>query len=128
MELMGVLIFGIVGVVFTLAVQTFFLMWGAKIAGIQGRNFGKALVTVVIGGIASFLFSLGLSIVPGFGTVIGLFGGFLVTALIMMVIYKTDFGKALAATVIAWVLGIIVIGGLAALFFFVFGGMALLAA
>lgn len=41
----------------------------------------------------------------------------------MMALFDTSFGKALGATVIAWVLGIIVLGGIAVLFTVLAGGL-----
>ena len=38
------------------------------------------------------------------GKLLGFIGGFLIAALIMMGIFGTSYGKALAATVLAWVL------------------------
>jgi hypothetical protein len=99
---------GIVG----LCIQAFFLLWGARLCGILPRTFGKALGTTILSGVASFIMSLIFAMMP----VAALICGFLLSALIMKAIFSTTFGKAFCATVLAWILGIVVIGGLA--FFF----------
>jgi hypothetical protein len=118
----------IVLVVFTVLISLFiqagFLLWGAKLAGIGRRTYGKAIGTLILAGIASVLLSWPLSSLPIIGAVAGSLGGFLITALIMMALFDTTFGKALGATVIAWVLGIIVLGGIALLLVTLAGGMA----
>ena len=109
-ELAGIVIIVVVGVIFGLFISAAFLMWGARIATIESRTYGKALGATFLGGIASFFLSLVFSVVPGFGTVIGFICGYLIQALIMMPIFDTTFGKALGATVIASVLMIVVVG------------------
>ena len=128
MEVFAAIIVIGVAILIGILLQTLFLNWGAAIAKIDSRTFGKSFITVILGGIASFVFGLVLSVLPGLGTAVGFIAGFLITALIMMPIFQTTFGKALAATVIAWALGILVIGGGIAIFVFVFGGMAIFAA
>jgi len=95
-----------------LLISAAFLLLGASIAGIENRTFGKAIGATILGGIASFILSLVLSIVPVIGTVLGFIGGFLISALIIMGIFSTTFGKALAATVLAWIFSIVVVGGI----------------
>ena len=91
-----------------LFVSAMFLLWGASIAGIRNRSWGKAFGTIIIGGIALAVLSLILSPLPGIGHIFSAIGSFLVTALVMMSIFRTTFGKALGATILAWVLSIIV--------------------
>ena len=101
-----------VAILIGLFIQAGFLMWGASIAKIENRSFGKALGTTILGWIASFVFSLMVIFIPYIGTVIGFAGGLLIAALIMMPIFSTTFGKALVATLLAWVLELAVIGGI----------------
>jgi hypothetical protein len=44
----------------------------------------------------------------------------------MMGIFQTSFGKALGATVLAWTLSLVVVGGLAIIVFLFLGGLAVL--
>lgn len=101
-----------------LFISASFLLWGARIAGIENRSYGRAIGTIFIGGIASFLLTLVLSSAPVIGTGAGILLGFCVSAVVMMSIFKTTFGKALAANLISWVLSIVVAVGLAIVFAF----------
>ncbi len=103
---------------FWLFISASFLLWGARIAGIQNRSYGRAIGTIFIGGIASFVLTILLSSAPLVGTGVGILLGFCVSAVVMMSIFKTTFGKALAANLIAWVLSIVVAVGLAVVFAF----------
>ena len=108
--LAGITLIVVVGLIVGLFISAAFLMWGARIATIESRTYGKALGTSFLGGVASLFLSLVFSVVPIFGTIIGLICGFLVQALIMMPIFETTFGKALGATIISSVLMIVVVG------------------
>lgn len=101
----------IVGVFVALFIQALFLLLGAKLAGIEDRTFGRALGTAFLGGIASFIVSAILGFVPLIGHVLGLVCGFLISALIMKAIFTTTLGKAAWAMVIAWILTLIIFGG-----------------
>ena len=127
MEIAGaVLAVIVVGVFIGLFISAAFLLWGARIAGVENRSFGKALGTTLLGGIASFILSLVLSVLPVIGTVVSFIGGFLIAALIMMAIFKTTYGKALWATILTWVLSLVVVGGLILLGIAAVGGWAVL--
>ena len=118
-----------VGILIGLFIQARFLLWGASIAKIENRSFGKALGTTILGGIASFVFFMMLSFTPIIrivGTVIGLVGGLLIATLIMMPIFSTTFGKALGATLLAWLPGVAVIGGIVLPGVALVGGLAAL--
>jgi len=91
-----------------LFIPAMFLLWGASIAGVKNRSWGKAFGTIIIGAIALAVLSLILLPLPGIGHIFSAIGSFLVTALVMMPIFRTTFGKALGATIFAWVLSIIV--------------------
>jgi hypothetical protein len=121
-------IFGIVllAAAIGIVISSAFLLWGAKIAGVEGRTFGKAFGTTFLGGIASSVLSFVFSGVPVIGAGLGFIGGFLIAAVLMMGIFRTPFGKALGATVLAWALSLVVAGGLAIIALLFFGGLAVL--
>ena len=98
-----------------------FLLWGARLAGIERRSFGRAIGTIILGGIATSILAFLLSASPLVGTGLGVLLGFCVSALVMMSIFDTTFGKALAANILAWVLSIVVTVALAFIGLFVLG-------
>lgn len=102
-----------------------FLTWGARLAGVARRSFGRALATILLGGLAwAIVQALFLSAV---GTGAGLLLGFCVSAAVMMPIFDTSFGKAFAANVLAWLLPFVLAGALFLLGFALLGGLMLLA-
>jgi len=106
------IVFSIFVIFMGLFVQAGFLLWGMRITGIENRSFGKAIMTTLFGGIISFVFSLFLYSQPLFSAIFSLIGDFLVTALLMIPIFNTTFGKALGASILAWVLSLVIIGGI----------------
>ncbi len=104
-----------------LFVSASFLLWGARLAGIERRSFGRAFGTIILGGIATAILTTVLSASPLVGTGLGVLLGFCVSALVMMSIFDTTFGKALAANILAWVLSIVVTVGLALMGLFILG-------
>lgn len=104
-----------------------FLLWGARLAGIERRSFGRALATILLGGLAwAAVQALFLS-APLVGTGAGLLLGFCVSAAVMTPIFGTSFGKAFAANVLAWVLPFLLAGALFLLGFALLGILMLLA-
>jgi hypothetical protein len=92
-----------------LFVSAALLLWGARLAGIEQRSFGRAIGTILLGGIASILLKLVLfGSAPLVGAGLGILLGFCVSSVVMMTIFDTTFGKALAANILAWVLSIFV--------------------
>ena len=85
-------------------VSAAFLLWGARLAGVQQRSFGRAMATILLGGLATLVVEALLNTAPVLGTGLGLLLGFVVSAAVMMGIFKTTFGQALAANILAWVL------------------------
>ena len=63
-----------------------FLLWGARLAGIERRSYGRAIGTLLLGGLASALLTAALSAAPLVGTGLGLPLGFCVSAVVMMAI------------------------------------------
>lgn len=106
---------------FWLFVSASFLLWGARLAGIGRRSFGRAIGTIILGGIATSILAILLSASPLVGTGLGVLLGFCVSALVMMSMFDTTFGKALAANILAWVLSIVVTVALAFIGLFVLG-------
>ena len=121
-----IIVAAIFGLIIGLAIAAAFVLWGAKIAGIEQRTFGGAVVITILGGIASCVLTLILSVVPVLGSILGFIGSFFLYALIMMSIFKTTLGKSLAATVLAWILQFVVIGGIALAIFAAVGGLVAL--
>ena len=104
-----------------------FLLWGARLAGIERRSFGRALATILLGGLAwAAVQALFLS-APLVGTGAGLLLGFCVSAAVMTPVFDTTFGKAFAANVLAWVLPFLLAGALFLLGFALLGILMLLA-
>lgn len=104
-----------VSILIGLFIQAGFLLLGARIVNIYNRSFAKAVGITMLGGIASTVLAALLGVIPDYGRALGIIGGFLLSLFITMAIFKTTFGKALGATVLAWVMGIVVIGGMATL-------------
>ena len=106
----------VVLLVLWLFVSAAFLLWGARLAGIERRSFGRAIGTILLGGGASLILKWMLSTsAPVLGTGLGVLLGFCVSSIVMMGLFSTTFGKALAANILAWVLSILVVGALALL-------------
>ena len=125
LALILLVIFGLLAWLF---VSAAFLLWGARLAGIEKRSFGRAVGTLLLGGIASSLLTGILSVEPVLGTGLGLLLGFGVSALVMMALFDTTFAKALAATILAWVLSLAVSAAVALIALAVFGLLFALAA
>ena len=104
-----------------LFVSAAFLLWGARIAGIERRSFGRAIGTLLLGGFASALLSGLLRSSPYVGAGLGVLLGFCVSAFVMMAIFDTTFGKALVANLLAWILPFALAATLALLGFALFG-------
>ena len=97
------------------------LLWGARLAGIERRSFGRAIGTLLVGGIASALLSGLLRSSPYVGAGLGFLLGLCVSAAVMMAIFDTTFGKALVANLLAWLLPFLLAAGIALLGFALFG-------
>ena len=108
-------------VLFWLFISAAFLLWGARLAGIERRSFSRAIGTILLGGMAWFVVLAAFNAAPLVGTGLGLLLGFCVSAAVMTPIFDTTFGKALAANILAWLLPPLLIVGLVLLGFAVFG-------
>ncbi len=91
-------------------VHAAFLLLGATIAGIEGRSYGRSLIVVLLGLIPGFIAGIVLGWVPMIGWLLSFAAGFLITAAIMVPIFKTTFGKGLVAALLSWVFSLIVLG------------------
>ncbi len=94
----------VVAGLFWLFVSAAFLLWGARLAGIARRSFGRAVATILLGSFASLVLAGLLSTAPALGAGAGLLLGFCVSAAVTMALFDTTFGKALAANILAWLL------------------------
>ena len=108
-------------VLFWLFLSAAFLLWGARLAGIERRSFSRAFGTILLGGLAWFVVLAAFNAAPIVGTGLGLLLGFCVSAAVMTPIFDTTFGKALAANILAWLLPPLLFVGLVLLGFAVFG-------
>ena len=115
------------GILLWLFVSAVFLLWGARLAGIERRSFGRAIGTILLGGLASAILTAVLSGAPLAGTGAGLLLGFCTSAAVMTAIFDTTFGKALAANILAWLLPPLLAIGVALVGFALFGVLFALA-
>ena len=113
------------GLLLWLFVSAIFLLWGARLAGIERRSFGRAVGTIFLGHLAWIAVIATFNAAPIVGTGAGLLLGFCVSAAVMAPIFNTTFGKALAANVLAWLLPPVLLAGLVLLGFAVFGAFIL---
>ena len=104
-----------------------FLLWGARLAGVERRSFGRALATILLGGLAWAIVQALFFAAPLVGTGAGLLLGFCVSAAVMTPVFDTSFGKAFAANVLAWLLPFVLAGALFLLGFALLGVLMLLA-
>ena len=114
-----------VGLSALLVLSAVFLLWGARLAGIERRSFVRAIGTIFLGHLAWFAVIAMFNAAPIVGTGAGLLLGFCVSAAVMAPIFDTTFGKALAANLFAWLLPPLLLAGLVLLGFAVFGVLIL---
>lgn len=112
---MGVMI---VAVIVGIVVGALILMLATKLVEKFTPSFGKAVVAVIAGGIASFIVRIALHAVTSVHFVSGLAGvivGFLVTAWVIMTMIKRpsgdsmSYGRACLIALVEWVIGIIIL-------------------
>lgn len=84
--------------------QAALLLLGAKLAGIAGRSFARCLGITAIALVATVPAALLLASLPVVGGLIAAFAGFIVTAAAGCGLFRTSFGRALLAAVLAWVI------------------------
>lgn len=106
-----------------LFISAAFLLWGASIARIERRSYGRALAATLLGFVVSGILSLVLAFLSVAGTAIALLVGFLAEALVTMPIFDTTYLRALAAVVISWALSILMTIALAFVLAISFGLM-----
>ena len=93
-------------------IQAVLINWAAKLAGIPNRTLGRAIGTLILSALVSTPLSVLLSFIPFIGPPLVPLVGFLATAFVMMELYGAGFGRCLAAAILAWILGGLIIGGL----------------
>ena len=110
-----------IGMLALLILSAAFLLWGARLAGIERRSFGRAIGTIFLGHLAWIAVIAVFNAAPIVGTGAGLLLGFCVSAAVMTPIFDTTFGKALAANILAWLLPPLLVAGLVLLGLAAFG-------
>jgi len=83
-------------VLIALIIAGFFLMLGAKFAGIEDATLGKSMIAVVGGGILALL----IGWIPAIGWILGI----IAYIWVIKTVFNTDWGKA----AIAWLMTIVV--------------------
>jgi hypothetical protein len=119
---MGTAIGAILGIILIAALigvilGGFFMLTGAKIAGVKNATFGNAILTSFACIILGVIISLVFSVIPIIGTVIGFFASLLIQIFIIKSMFDTDAGKALltwvfnvVAQVIAIIIAVVILG------------------
>lgn len=95
-----------------LPVSAAFLLLGAKVLNVPGRSYPRALGAVAAGMVASALLGFLLGQIPVLGGILGVVGSFLVGAAAAMAFFKTSFGRALGASLLAWACTLFVFGAI----------------
>ena len=101
--------------VLALLISAFFLWIGAKLAGIQGASFGKAILAALVSVVALALLQIVLSLIPRIGGTLGLLLGILVSIYVIKAVFDTGWGKAILAWIL-YIVAIIVAGIIATIF------------
>ncbi len=99
----------------TLSLVTLF---SSYIADTEQKKFSTAFIVTFFNTLVLLIIVLLFSIVPVFGTLVGLGLGFLFMYVIIKLIYKTSFRKALIVLVFYWFLKVVVILSFILFFFF----------
>ena len=120
----AVLVGGFFALIAVWLLQSVLLLLGTKLTGIEGRSYARCLGVTAIALVATVPAALLLSALPLVGGLVAGFAGFIVTAAAGCGIFRTGFGKALFAAVIAWLLAVSIGIVLGALTFFVLGFLA----
>ncbi len=99
--------------IFTIFIEALLLYWGAGMAEIEDKTLWKSLAAVILCYLASAFLVVPLSIIlPILGTGAGTIIGFFLSALIISGIFRTTFIKSVAAYVLAWLIGKVILVGL----------------
>jgi hypothetical protein len=109
-----------------IVIQAVLINWAAQLAGLPNRTLGRAIATLILSAFVSVPLGVLLSFIPFIGLVFAPVVGFLATAFVMMLLYGAGFGRCLAAAVLAWILGGVILGGLLILAHVVLAGFFLL--
>ena len=108
----------IIGAFIGVCIGAMFLSWAAAIVGIEDRTFGKAVTVIVLNFAATAALAYLLGTAVEIPYALSVLSGFIIEALIIMPVYDTKFPKALGASLISFLLVLMVFGVL----YFVFGG------
>lgn len=104
MDVLSAIIVAIIGVALLAAVIATFFMWaGAKMAGVSDATFGRAFLAAIGAAFVSWFVSAIFSVVPVFGTLVGLILGLIFSIFVIQSAFKTSFGRA----ILVWVFHIV---------------------
>lgn len=104
--LVGAVIVGVL-LVFWFIPAVFLL--SARIAGIENRSYGKALLAIFLRFFLSLLITAVFSLLPIIGTVIGIVVAFLVNGAVIAGIFSTSFGKGLLTEILFMFFGFLIV-------------------
>lgn len=96
-----------------ICIEALFLLWGARIAAVKQRTFRRAFLIALLGGAAATMAAAVVQMLPFCPTTLAVIVGFLVTALVTMAIFRTTFGRAVTACLLAIVLKAAILGAVA---------------
>jgi hypothetical protein len=99
----------VIAIILFPCLQAALLLGIARLTKIEDRSYGRAMITTLLGGVAMVVLYFILRNIPTIWYMLVYIGGIILSALIMMPIFETTFGKALKATILAWFLGLFLI-------------------
>jgi hypothetical protein len=85
--------------------QAALLLGIARLMKIEDRSYGRAMITTLLGGVATVVLFFIFLAIPG-GELLIFVGGMIASAFIMRPIFETTFGKAIQASILAWFFGL----------------------
>lgn len=97
----------LVAAIFQMLFAGLLLYWGAGIAGIEERKFGKSIILAVTISILTASLLVIFSI-PILSSVSGFILGLSLSCYIVKTVFNTTFGKSAIAIIMAWILSLIV--------------------
>jgi hypothetical protein len=98
MEIFGIAIFGVtligvvIGIIISLLVGALVVHFAAKLSGVKGATFGKAITICLASIVIEILIAFVFSVLPVLGTIAGFLVGLFLTLLIIKSVYNTGCG------------------------------------
>jgi len=96
----------VIAIILWPCLQAALLLGIARLTRIEDRSYGRAMISTLLGGVVMVLLYFILGNIPTIGYMLVFVVGMIVSAIIMMRIFETTFGKAIKATIIAWFFGL----------------------